>query len=91
MNDYDLVDPTFYLERKRKARVPHQCSECHQAILPKTEYISISGKWAGEISTYKQCLSCKEMSKHYRETEGCCVALGGLFEAIANAEISGNC
>jgi len=86
MNECDLEYPTFYREKKRKARVPHQCSECHHTIKPSTEYIAISGKWDGKIDTYKQCLSCKEISQHYRDTENCCVALGGLFEAIANAD-----
>ena len=90
MCNCDLEYPKFYLERRRTAKATHECSECHQAILPKTEYIAISGKWDGEISTYKQCLSCNMISKHYQKTENCRVALGELFEAIANAEIREN-
>jgi len=87
---HELEYPEFYREKERTARVPHKCSECHQVIAPKTAYLAINGKWAGEILTYKQCLSCKKISEDYRKQQNCCVALGGLFTAIANSEISEN-
>lgn len=42
----------------RQAKKPHACSECERQILPGEEYEYATGKWEGEMSTFKTCRHC---------------------------------
>ena len=48
----------FYTEKKVKARKSHKCSECKKEIRRGEIYERVTGKWDGEIDTYKTCKTC---------------------------------
>ena len=62
--DYDeSCIPEFFNEIQRKAKKEHKCGECRRTISPKEKYISISGKWDGEVNTHKICSHCEIATK----------------------------
>jgi len=55
----------FYCESFPKAKKEHICCEC-RGIIPKgSSYEKVTGKWNGEISTYKTCIPCTRIRNHY--------------------------
>lgn len=57
----DCESPDFWSESIRTARKEHKCVECRK-IIPKGEkYNILTGKWDGEMSSYKMCLTCREI------------------------------
>lgn len=50
--------PEFVNVTTPKARKKYRCHECGQAIEAGVQYVSISGKWDGEVSTFKSCTEC---------------------------------
>lgn len=43
----------------RKARQTHVCGECRRTIVRGEKYHFYTGKWEGEVVTYKWCLHCQ--------------------------------
>jgi len=55
-------DPAdFYWDSKPVARREHVCSECRRVIQPGERYGRVTGKWDGEIQTYKTCFDCQSI------------------------------
>jgi hypothetical protein len=52
--------PSFYDEKRRKARKEHRCIECKLPIPKGFEYYAASGKWDGEVETMKLHEECRE-------------------------------
>lgn len=48
-------------EEIRKARKPHFCCECGDAIKVGDRYEYIFGKWEGDLLAYRTCLACMEI------------------------------
>jgi hypothetical protein len=61
----DDEGPRVQLTRIRTARAPHTCSECDEAIAPGQRYEITTGCWDGSWSTYKTCMSCREIRNHF--------------------------
>lgn len=59
VGDYD--GPEFWREEVRRARKPYKCDECRDPIAFGELYQYVSGKWDGEISAYRTCLTCAEV------------------------------
>lgn len=60
--DYDDGEGCeFFKSKLRKARRPHQCCECGGTIQPSEIYEYASGRWEGEIATFKTCSVCVEI------------------------------
>lgn len=55
----------FYSSAIVRAKKVHKCTECHEAISSGSKYERATGKWEGDISTYKTCLSCVEIRNHF--------------------------
>ena len=58
---YGLEYPDFYTDKWYKTRKQHRCDECTKAILIGQTYLRASGKWEGEIQTFKTCEDCEEL------------------------------
>ena len=57
--------PSFTVKTVRRAAKPHRCCECRENIPPGARYEHYTGKWGGEIDTFKTCLSCVEIRDHF--------------------------
>jgi hypothetical protein len=62
-NDGD--GPSCFIEKVRTARKTHQCTECREPISAGARYEYVSGIWDRRANSYKTCLSCVEIRKHF--------------------------
>jgi hypothetical protein len=62
--DADCISE-FYNESTPRAAKPYLCCECRAAIGKGERYECVSGKWDGEVSTFRTCLSCAEIRKAF--------------------------
>jgi hypothetical protein len=62
--DFD-EGPEFYTEKIIKARKQHKCNECRGMINKGEKYERVTGKWDGNVSTYKTCLDCLSIRKQF--------------------------
>lgn len=74
--------PEFFRIHHPRARKTHTCYECREAILPGSRYELYSGRWDGDMNSYKTCLSCAEIRDHF-------ACSGFLFGELWN-DIEGN-
>lgn len=77
----DLEGPEFYLEELVKARKAHTCCECGKAINPGQMYQRITGKWDGNVRTYKTCEPCADLRDSLSQVM--CVGLEMLQDCYA--------
>jgi hypothetical protein len=66
----DNDGPSFLYAEIRKAAKTHACCECDETIPAGSKYEYTSGKWDGDVSAYKTCLSCVEIRNHFGERRG---------------------
>jgi hypothetical protein len=59
--DYDYDESAFHDTTMRKARKPHVCCECMEAIAPGDQYEHYASKSEGRIFTVKTCATCAEI------------------------------
>jgi hypothetical protein len=79
----DLDDaPEFYDLTEPVARKEHRCCECDAPILKGEKHVVATGKWHGEISTFRQHLLCADACRFIRDKlqDGECICFGGLRE-----------
>lgn len=57
----DSSGPDFMSERVYRARKQHVCCECRTAIQPGRLYEAATGKWDGNVNTYKTCMPCARL------------------------------
>ena len=62
--------PQVAMTRIRTARAAHVCGECNEAIVSGQKYEITTGKWDGDWSTYKTCMSCREIRNHFACSRG---------------------
>lgn len=80
--------PSVFNVTRRRARKPHACCECGDAIQPGDTYIHSSGCWDGHWDAYSQCLACDAWADALKAAmravpEACdCILFGQLWEAI---------
>lgn len=67
LGEWDGDEATFYNETEVVARKSHVCYECRSEIVKGQKYERVTGKWDGEISTYKFCAGCWEISGEFSE------------------------
>jgi hypothetical protein len=60
----DSEAPTVFAESDRRARKPHRCDCCHEAIAPGQRYGNTFGVWDGNASTIKRCSRCQAIYDH---------------------------
>ena len=65
LDTYDYESPEFHSIDNPMARKTHVCCECGESILPGQTYESASGKWDGDVMTYKTCLVCARIRDDY--------------------------
>lgn len=80
----DCTIPEFVNVTEPVARKEYVCCECGGSIAPKTKYVRISGKWDGDIETYKQHLECANACRAIRDERNDCIPFGLLFEDISD-------
>jgi hypothetical protein len=76
-SDYD--QPEFINVYERKARKSHRCSECGGIINKGERYKYISGKWDGDVASYKRCSDCLAL---LCDLHCACVAFGNLEQEL---------
>ena len=54
----DATQPKFFMETFHKAQVKHKCCECNCTIEIGERYHKATGKWDGDIETFKTCSDC---------------------------------
>lgn len=62
-NDGDY--PEFSKETFPNARKQYICYECRERIKPGKKYHNVTGKWDGVMDTYRTCMACYYIRKHY--------------------------
>lgn len=74
--------PEFFSASYHIARKKHVCCECAAPILPKEKYGAFTGKWGGDVNTYKQHLDCESACVFIRDNfnSGECISFGELGE-----------
>lgn len=77
----DGPSPEFTSESSPQARSKHLCCECLRVILPGETYERYSGKWDGELTTYKTCRDCLEM-RHVVYAECSCWLFAGMYNEL---------
>ena len=55
----------FYSESYPVAKKAHTCCECKGDINIGDKYHKVTGKWEGNFSTYKTCMTCDNIRNHY--------------------------
>lgn len=59
----DAEQPEFFDERWVVARGEYRCYECHRGIWPRDRHVRVTGKWDGEVGTYRFCSDCHDISQ----------------------------
>lgn len=81
--DYDPAE--FYHSAIRTARKLHRCEECGRFIRPGETYEHVTGKWNGDLDTFKTCSHCRDIRQFVKNSVPCfCWGHGNLDEDVAN-------
>ena len=74
--------PEFFDAQWPVARKQHRCCECGQAIHIGEKHGKFTGKWDGDLSTYRQHLDCEAACVFIRDEfqDGECIGFGQLWE-----------
>lgn len=74
--------PEFYNEHYRTARMQHRCCETDRVIRKGDRYWSCTGKWDGDVETYKQSESAYHFARWLNGQMDGCVCFGNVSEAV---------
>jgi len=77
----DYPQPDFYSEKVVTGRKDHRCCECGTEISKGEKHESVSGKWEGEMNTYRTCLPCVALRN--RIADGGCFCFSGLGDELS--------
>jgi len=77
--------PKFYRISEPIARLVHRCDECWRPIMRAEQYVAYSGKWDGEVSTYRAHELCHLLASQVSVDDGCRI-YGALGEFIGEAD-----
>lgn len=91
----DVIEPSAYVERVRRARKQHRCCECGDIIHIAELYVYASGVWDGYARSYKTCRRCATARDKAigttRFVDACGPAFGALADWFAEVfDLSGN-
>ena len=67
LGDYDGDEATFYCEHEVTGRKAYRCHECREDIERGHRHQVVSGKWDGEVRTYRFCAPCWEVIGEFSE------------------------
>ena len=67
LGDYDGDEASFYCEHEVTGRKPHTCHECRETIAKGDKHHVVSGKWDGEVRSYRFCAPCWEVMGEFSE------------------------
>ena len=82
----DYEEPSFYVDVMRKAIKQHRCHECKGAIHKCEVYQSVTGKWDGDILTYKTCQRCLDLLNYVKAHIPCvCWSFQNMRGDLLNA------
>ena len=76
------ISPEIYNSETRTARKEHMCCECGDFIQKGQKYEYVNGKWDGDWSTFKTCITCVNIRK---DLFNCGYNHGSLWDDIHNA------
>lgn len=78
----DWEMPEFYSARWVVARKEHKCVECGAPVFKGEKHGYFTGKWDGELESYRQHIECEDACRYIRDhfQGGECIAFGQLFE-----------
>jgi len=65
ISEYYDEDADFYDERNPRAKKEHICCECGETIKVGETYNKVTGKWDGNICSYKTCMPCANIRRDY--------------------------
>ncbi len=57
--------PEFHTTKIVTGRKAYSCHECRDPIPVGTKHEYVSGKWDGDVSQFRNCLSCVEIRNHF--------------------------
>lgn len=80
----DFGQPEFFRQSQPFARITHRCVECDRTIAVGERYIYSTGKWDGQITSYRRCLHCEAVAEALREMPCYCDYYLGLWDTIAD-------
>lgn len=78
----EMILPTLYQERERKAKRSYHCVECRSRIEKGESYTHVTGKWEGNFRTYRMCNPCYEAHGFAESLDGECAAFGHMHQKI---------
>lgn len=86
-NEFEPVE--FGHSKTVIGRKDHRCWECRGHIPKGTSHYTLSGKWDGEVKTFRECTRCTEVRKRIHEEVECACGLGygNMIEWIEDAEL----
>lgn len=83
LGGYDGDDEAaFYNEKRRRARKPYVCHECHEVIEKGQIHQVATGKWDGEIRSYRFCDPCWNVMGEFSENNW--RTFGATWETFRN-------
>lgn len=77
----------FLTRREPVAALNHRCDECWRPIMRGERYVSITGKWDGELRTYRSHVLCDMLAEKVSRDEWCRL-LGELSGAVTDVELT---
>lgn len=77
----DYPTPEFYNQSMVKGRNNYSCCECGCTIPKGDRHESVSGKWEGDMRTFRTCLPCVALRD--RIADGGCFCLTGLSDELS--------
>jgi len=82
MSAIDCDLPEFYSHSEPVAAKEHRCCECAAPILKGEKHFFCTGKWFGEVQSYRQHLDCCEACMLIRDKFNGdeCIGFGALKE-----------
>lgn len=74
--------PEVYNSTIKTARKEHKCYECGDPIKKGQKYEYVNGKWDGEWTVFKTCITCVNIRE---DLFACGYNHGSLWEDLRNA------
>lgn len=81
------VHSPFYERRWYTARLVHHCDECRKPIMRGERYVTTSGVWDGDFTTYRAHELCDMLAEQVSRDDGCRV-LGELLDYVGGGALA---
>lgn len=77
----------FWHRREHVAALNHRCDECWRPIMRDERYVSTTGKWDGEVETFRAHVLCDMLADKVCREEYCRM-LGMLSEFVKEVDLT---